>query len=353
MRMRIPIYFCGFSSRRSTIPSSEESIIEHVSSSQLTGTAVLDRLRVLEARKQAIEVEQLSLIAQVETERLAYDLGAKNTTVLLRDALKIGANDAAGRVKLALAITPPRLITGELVEPRHPQTAQALADGLISTRAAATIVKMTDKIDDLLADQSAPLYETTLLEFAADHDPDLLGKFANGIYARVDQDGAFRDIDTAHRRRSLTLHRRADGSGTIAGELTCEAAEYVETLLDTLAKPHTDADGARDPRTPGQRRHDALLEGLKLLYQSGELPTANGCATTLVLTATVDQFADGTGIVQTSHGYAVPTAVADRWLDPKAKAILVLLSKTKSILAYSDQQRLFTEQQRLGHVRQG
>ncbi len=134
---------------------------------------------------------------------------------------------------------------------------------------------------------------------------------------------------------------------SIAGELTCEAAEYVETLLDTLAKPHTGPNGERDPRTPGQRRHDALLEALKLLYASGDLPTANGCATTLVLTATVDEFANGTGIAQTSHGYTIPVAVADRWLDPKAKAILVLLSKTKAITAYSDQQRLFTEQQRL------
>jgi hypothetical protein len=222
-----------------------------------------------------------------------------------------------------------------------------LAEGLISARAAATVVRMTDKIDDLLADQSAPLYETALLDFAAEHDPDLLARFANGLFARVDQDGAFRDIETAHRRRALTLQRRADGSATVTGELTCEAAEYLETLLDTLGKPHTGPDGERDPRTPGQRRHDALLEALKLLYASGDLPTANGCATTLVLTATVDDFANGTGIVQTAHGYAVPTAVADRWLDPKAKAILVLLSKSKKILAYSDQQRLFTEQQRL------
>ena len=88
-----------------------------------------------------IDVEELGLIAQVERERLAHDLGAKSTVVLLRDALKIGANDAAGRVKLALAITPRRLITGELVEPQHPQTAQALAEGVISTRAAATVVR--------------------------------------------------------------------------------------------------------------------------------------------------------------------------------------------------------------------
>ena len=114
-----------------------------------------------------------------------------------------------------------------------------------------------------------------------------------------------------------------------------------------LGRPTPGPNGEPDTRTPGQRRNDALLEALKLLFASGTLPTANGCATTLVLTAQVDDYASGTGITQTGHGYAVPSSLADRWLDPKAKAILVLLSKTKSIVGYSDQHRLFTEQQRL------
>ena len=206
---------------------------------------------------------------------------------------------------------------------------------------------MTDKISDVVVDDAGPAFETTLLAFATDHDPETLARFAHGLYVRVDQDGSFRALEAAHRRRTVSLHRHPDGSATISGELTCEAAEYVETLFDTLGKPHLDPDGRPDPRSGGQRRHDALLEAFKLLYSSGELPTANGCATTLVLTAQVDEFATGTGIAQTGHGYAVPTTVADRWLDPKAKAILVLLSKTKNIAAYSDQHRLFTEQQRL------
>jgi len=90
-----------------------------------------------------------------------------------------------------------------------------------------------------------------------------------------------------------------------------------------------------------------LLEAMKLLFASDRLPTVNGCATTIVLHADLDDYATGTGVVHTGHGYAVPVAVADRWLDPKAKAILVLLNKTKGIEAYSDQHRLFTEQQRL------
>ena len=38
--------------------------------------------------------------------------------------------------------------------------------------------------------------------------------------------------------------------------------------------------------------------------------------------------------------------MAKRWLDPEARVLLTLLSKTRGILAYSDKQRLFTEQQR-------
>ena len=149
----------------------------------MTGTAVLDRLREIRRQKQALDVEELALIAQVEAECLAYDLGAKNTAVLLRQVLNIGARDAAGRVRLAAAVMPRRTLIGEPVEPAHPQTAAALADGAISTRHAATVVAMTDKIDDVLVDQTAPLFETALLDFARDHDPDLLGRFAHGLYA--------------------------------------------------------------------------------------------------------------------------------------------------------------------------
>ncbi len=115
----------------------------------MTGTAVLDRLREIQRQKQALDVEELALIAQVEAECLAYDLGAKNTAVLLRQVLNIGARDAAGRVKLAAAVMPRRTLTGEPVEPAHPQTAAALAEGTISTRAAATIITVADKIERL------------------------------------------------------------------------------------------------------------------------------------------------------------------------------------------------------------
>ena len=141
----------------------------------MTGTAVLDRLREIRRQKQALDVEELALIAQVEAECLAYDLGAKSTAVLLRQVLNIGARDAAGRVKLAAAVMPRRTLTGEPVEPAHPQTAAALAEGTISTRAAATIITVADKISDFVVDDAGPLFETQLIDVAREHDPDLLG----------------------------------------------------------------------------------------------------------------------------------------------------------------------------------
>lgn len=315
---------------------------------RLSGPELLAVLRAQERIKHEAELVGLAVIAQLERREVAFELGAKNTVDLLRHVLNIGARDASGRVRLAAAVTGRTTLTGQPVGPAHPQTAAALVAGSISVRAAGTIVRTVDKLDDVVVDQAGPLFEANLIGFATDHDPETLGRFASGMRARVDQDGAFRELERAQRRRELTLRRRADGSGTLTGELTCEAAEYVETMLDTLAKPKLDPEtGQRDLRTPGQRRHDALLEAMKLLLASGRLPAANGCATTLVLRADLDDFARGEGVAWTAHGVGVPTDVAKGWLDPEARAILVLLSKTKGIVAYSDKQRLFTEQQRL------
>ena len=186
-----------------------------------------------------------------------------------------------------------------------------------------------------------------LVDFAQGNDPETLRRHARRVATALDQDGAFREHEQRERMRELTLRRRPDGSGTVSGQLTAQCAEYLDTLLDCLGKPQPAEDGTPDPRTPAQRRHDALLTGMKLLVGSGRLPTTMGCATTLTLTMDVDAFATGQGVARTGHGYPIPAAIAKTWLEPETRAILVLLSKTRGIEAYSSTQRLFTEQQRL------
>ena len=99
---------------------------------------------------------------------------------------------------------------------------------------------MVDTVDRLAPElvEDAPVaVETVLLDFAREHDPETLVRFAHDLRNRLDQDGQYSDLDRRHRRRELTLHRRADGSASVNGELTAEAAEYLHTLFDTLAKP--------------------------------------------------------------------------------------------------------------------
>src|SRR6201999_4543412 len=105
------------------------------------------------------------------------------------------------------------------------------------------------------------------------------------------------------RQRDVALRRRPDGSGRIEAELTPEAAELVETCFDALAKPAPAADGTRDPRTPGQRRHDALLDMLTLVLKAQLLPKTAGVTATIILHLGAEAFVTGQGTATTGHGY--------------------------------------------------
>jgi hypothetical protein len=121
-----------------------------------------------------------------------------------------------------------------------------------------------------------------------------------------------------------------------------------------LAKPNPAEDGTPDPRTPGQRRHDAFLQMMKLAMQAGQLPNSGGITTTILLHLDADTYATGEGVVTTGHGYAIPAELAQKWVNAgganAARIIAVLLSKTNRVEAYSSSHRIFTEQQRLAMI---
>src|SRR5206468_12215815 len=101
--------------------------------------------------------------------------------------------------------------------------------------------------------------------------------------------------------RDVTVHQRVDGSSRVTAELTAEATELLLLHCDALAKPKPEVDGVKDPRTAGQRRHDALLEALKMNVRAQQLPTVAGVTATIVLTMTADQFAHRQGLARTAQ----------------------------------------------------
>jgi hypothetical protein len=73
---------------------------------------------------------------------------------------------------------------------------------------------------------------------------------------QVNYPKALDDVDRRDRRRSLYLTSMLDGMGDIRGTLTPELFHLVETVIDAQVNP-TFLD-RHDPRTPAQRRADAL-----------------------------------------------------------------------------------------------
>src|SRR5205085_3732619 len=84
-----------------------------------------------------------------------------------------------------------------------------------------------------------------------------------GVARRVDPHAAARLAAAeceAKDRRQLAICRNRDGDVTLAGLLDAEGAATVSAALDPLAAPTPSRDGGPDPRSPGRRLADALVE---------------------------------------------------------------------------------------------
>jgi hypothetical protein len=327
-----------------------DAVVDELSAVSLEECAdaeVVELWRDVERCRRRLDPVEHRVIGQVQTRSLAFAHGCKSTVDLARHLLNIGAGEARGRVAAADALGERRSLSGERLAPIYPTLAAAVGSGAVSQRAALTIIRTVEKLPAEVRAEHDHAVEAVLTDFARHHDPDVLARHAAELRDRLDQDGQHRDADHRDRTRELTLRRRPDGSGTLTGGLTCETAELLQAYLGATSAPKPGPDGARDERSAAQRRHDALLAGLKTLLGSALTPESGGCRTTVTLTMDADDFATNQGTARTGYGYPVPVDLAKTWLEPEARAILVLLSKTKGIVAYSTVQRLFTEQQRL------
>jgi hypothetical protein len=313
----------------------------------VTDDDVLAVWRRVERVTRRLAVADHACLGQVQSRHLDFTHGAKNLITFTQQALRVGAREAKARISAAEAAGPRTALTGEALPAIYEQVAAAQAAGDISPAQARVVVHTVDALPDPLQAELGATVEAMLVEQARSLDPDQLARHAHDLGHALDQDGMLKDAAYRDRCRDLALRRRTDGSGRIEGELTAEAFEHALTLFDTLARPKPSADGAKDPRTPGQRRHDALLEALKMLERSQQLPDAGGITTTVILTADATDWATGTGTTTTGHGVTLATVEAQRWIDGETRILGIALDRYKAVQAYTNCSRVFTEHQRL------
>ena len=182
-------------------------------------------------------------------------------------------------------------------------------------------------------------------------NPFQLAQIAQAMAYLLDQDGTLVEEHERHRRRDLRIQRRPDGSAQIEGELTALCAEALLATLEPFAAPvPAGQDGAKDPRSYGQRLHDALYDAALIALRSQQLPDCGGVAATIVLHLTPEQIHTGTGLVTTGHGaqISVPEALT---LFGDARIFPVVLGNTGEILAYGSARRHLHRRPTPGHDR--
>jgi hypothetical protein len=240
-----------------------------------------------ELRREIARLESVFLTGLADYDR-SYQYHADgfiNAAVALRLTCKMSAGEARSHLELARKLQ------------SLPLTAEALAEGTISRHHAAIIAKAytRDRAPALAA------LEDTFVTGAKRMQPRQLKAAVQYACDAID----------AHERslRRLHLSPSLDGAGVLDGRLDPESTEIVRTALDAEMERDRITD---DPRTPSQRRHDALVAICRRTLDAGELGTTRNVRPHISVVAHIQEY--GSIDAMTAYGLRVSEAMLERLL---------------------------------------
>ncbi|MBG6066643.1 hypothetical protein IW248_002930 [Micromonospora ureilytica] len=180
---------------------------------------------------------------------------------------------------------------------------------------------------------------------AGQFEPTLLRKLGTRILDHVAPevaDAAAKAAMEAEARRTcrdrhVTLSELRDGRLRLSGILDGEAAGLLRAAIDPLTAPS----GPDDPRSPGQRRHDAFADLCRLALRTGDLPEHGGEPAQVVVTTSFETLARrlGAGTLDTGL-HLTPETV--RRLACDAAILPAVLGGSGQTLDVGRQRRLIT-----------
>ncbi|HEX6327270.1 MAG TPA: DUF222 domain-containing protein [Jiangellaceae bacterium] len=240
---------------------------------------------------------ELALVAEADARDLGRRLGAASVAAWLAGRFRMRPGRARSLVQVAnrsrdddgpvdYAANVRSAVTGRALR----ATASALAEGVISPEHVVAVGKVMERIPDAVSVEEAQLAESELAEFCRQHDPSTVAKLGEYMLALMSTDTLEDREDERHRTREL---RFDESTGRVAGRLTSEGLALVRGALDPLAAPVPAADGERDPRTPGQRTADALVELARRAIAADSFEANHGISHRVVVTVGFDAFTAG------------------------------------------------------------
>ncbi|MHB8510396.1 MAG: HNH endonuclease signature motif containing protein [Candidatus Dormibacteria bacterium] len=259
--------------------------------------------------------------------RLLGVSGAGGTVRWLKDELKLSGGEAVERLEVARSL--------DLI----PHTAQLLSTGEISHEQAAIIARSVNQVPaEDAASVEEQLLALTCLNAGAMRDE------ARTVVARVDGGADLgRNSERAWKRRSLHIGPDINGTSSVSGYLTSEAAVHWQAALEPWMRPA----GKDDRRTADQRRHDAALQLVKGARADG---AGNGRRPQVVITAPLSALLGEGGPPALLQGrIPIPSWELDRYLC-EGDLTVALQNAAGNIVYQGKKSRSFTRAQRRGLV---
>src|SRR6201986_1417388 len=169
----------------------------------------------------------------------------------------------------------------------HPEMAAALAGADISRSWALAIGDWTKKLPAELRAETIKILVQAAAAGAALDDLRMIAAVALEKWRASRPDAGEDGFDDRYVQVGTTFQ----GAGVIRGNLTPECAAAVQAVLEALGKK----DGPEDPRTEGQRFHDALQAGCELLIRAKLVPDRAGADTHVAVHIPLGQLRDMPG----------------------------------------------------------
>ena len=221
-----------------------------------------------------------------------------STGAFLRSACRLAPGAARSRVVLARRLA------------ERPVVAAAAAEGALSVDPAGVVTTARAGRAAAAGAGGAGGGAPPLVEAARRVDPGRLRREIAHARHALTPDAAVDDAQRLHEQRRIDIATTFDGAVHVQGLLDPEAGE----LLLTALAPLSGRDGLEDPRSPGQRRADALVELCRTALSTGAVPELGGerpHLTVIVPAATLDR-RPGARAADTGWGAALPAETARR-----------------------------------------
>ena len=320
----------------------------------------LDALRVVLAG----EIEDRSRSSR-GINGLAAGKGCRTSAELLERITRVSAATARRRIRLAADVARRPFPGGTSTPARFDRVRAAFTTGALGEDTALAI---TRELTPLLAHSSLTALaaaETELVAAATGTSPDNAPptsadevRIMAALWrARIDPDGLDPAENRAMKRRDLRWGREHDGLVTMRCEFLAEAAARAKILFDSFLSPTTavaflsDEERAahnveKDPRTPGQQRHDILVGVLDTMARSRNTPQIGGAAPTVLVSVRAEELASGHGA---GHGDRTDTPLSMTTVKQMictGGTPTVVLNAEGRILSLGSPERCFTASQR-------